>query len=407
MTQQRNRRAGVEDRWRKTVRHSDGTSVQVSSAQDGKGKRWRARYVDDHGREHAKGFARKIDATQWVDEAITGMVSGTYVDPKAGRITFARFYRDWAERQVWVAGTTRAMDLAAGSVTFGTVAIGVIRRSHVEHWVKAMQITDRRNDAGDRPIKGLAPGTIATRFGNVRAVFAGAVRDRLIFSNPTDEVRLPRRRKAEAAMEIPTVGQVGAILQATDDRWRVFVALRAFAGLRLGEAAALKVGDIDFLRRESRIARQVQRANGGEVEIRSPKYGSERTVYLPDDLVAMLAEHVREHSPGSDPGRWLFYVPGGQPPHQNTVGYWWRQARAAAGFPGVRLHDLRHFFASGLIAAGCDVVTVQRALGHATANVTLSTYSHLWPKAEDRTRFAAQGLMTSATADVLRTLGAN
>lgn len=63
----------------------------------------------------------------------------------------------------------------------------------------------------------------------------------------------------------------------------------------------------------------------------------------------------------------------------------------------MRLHDLRHFYASGLIAAGCDVVTVQRALGHSSATTTLNTYSHLWPTAEDRTRAAAADLMSQAT----------
>ncbi len=73
-----------------------------------------------------------------------------------------------------------------------------------------------------------------------------------------------------------------------------------------------------------------------------------------------------------------------------------------------RLHDLRHFYASGLIAAGCDVVTVQRALGHSSPSVTLDTYSHLWPDANDRTRNAAAGLVEQAlgsTADALRTEG--
>ncbi len=49
---------------------------------------------------------------------------------------------------------------------------------------------------------------------------------------------------------------------------------------------------------------------------------------------------------------------------------------------GVRLHDLRHFYTSGLIASGCDVVAVQRALGHAKSTTTLTTYAHLWPSAE-------------------------
>jgi integrase len=48
------------------------------------------------------------------------------------------------------------------------------------------------------------------------------------------------------------------------------------------------------------------------------------------------------------------------------------------------------------IAQGCDVVTVQRALGHATATVTLNTYSHLWPTAEDRTRRAAEEMLREA-----------
>jgi len=70
---------------------------------------------------------------------------------------------------------------------------------------------------------------------------------------------------------------------------------------------------------------------------------------------------------------------------------------------GFTLHDLRHFYASGLIAAGCDVVTVQHALGHATPTITLDTYSHLWPKAEDRTRAAAASLWVPA--DSVRTTG--
>jgi len=68
---------------------------------------------------------------------------------------------------------------------------------------------------------------------------------------------------------------------------------------------------------------------------------------------------------------------------------------------------LRHFYASGLIAAGCDVVTVQHALGHASATVTLTTYAHLWPTAEDRTRAAAASMLaeTLSAADSVRTAG--
>ncbi|MGY4868733.1 tyrosine-type recombinase/integrase [Mycolicibacterium elephantis] len=81
------------------------------------------------------------------------------------------------------------------------------------------------------------------------------------------------------------------------------------------------------------------------------------------------------------------------------MNYLWHKARDAADVD-YRLHDLRHFFASGLIADGCDPVTVQRAMGHLNASVTLSTYSHLWPMAEDRIRKAAAAMFTVALSTV-------
>jgi integrase len=112
---------------------------------------------------------------------------------------------------------------------------------------------------------------------------------------------------------------------------------------------------------------------------------------------------VRLHIPGDNPDRWMFTDRDGIPLHQNSAWYLWNKTRDKAGID-FRLHDLRHFYASGLIAAGCDVVTVQRAMGHGSASLTLNTYSHLWPKAEDRTRSAAAQMLTEAlTADQART----
>jgi integrase len=67
----------------------------------------------------------------------------------------------------------------------------------------------------------------------------------------------------------------------------------------------------------------------------------------------------------------------------------WRQTRGRAGLD-FRYHDLRHHFASALIAGGCSVKVVQKALGHASAKVTLDTYAHLWPDSDDLTRAAVQ-----------------
>jgi integrase len=105
-----------------------------------------------------------------------------------------------------------------------------------------------------------------------------------------------------------------------------------------------------------------------------------------------LLNHFRDMAQGRIPGS---PVPAGM---VATVWLDWEDER---------LHDLRHFFASGLIAAGCDVVTVRRALGHRSATVTLATYAHLWPTAEDRTRQAAAAMLGEVLglADCVRTTG--
>lgn len=361
--------------------------------------KWRARYRDEAGREHARHFERKVDAQRWLDEVTASVITGVYVDPRAGRVSFGRFYADWSERQVWVDSTRSNADLSIASTDLEDLPLKAIRKSHIESWVKRMDSN------------GLAASTIKTRFVVVRSVFRAAVADKFIAEDPCTSVALPRLRKREASMQIPTPEEVGRLVSCADSGcvstrkgFRAYVQLCAFAGLRLGEAAGVQVGDIDFLRRELHVRRQIQR-DGTTFVVRPPKYSSERRVFLPDDLIEALSQHVAIHVPGEEPTRWLFPYRDG-PLYDNSVIWRWRATRKSAGLPHVRLHDLRHFYASGLIAAGCDVVTVQRALGHESASTTLNTYAHLWPKAEDRTRSATAELMESTTdyiADSRRT----
>ena len=160
-----------------------------------------------------------------------------------------------------------------------------LRRSHLEHWVKS------------RVTRGLAPGTVPT--GPTTSAPSCAA------PSPTGSSPAIRARASPspAAMTLPTPAQVGAILEAANEPFRAFVGLCGFAGPRLGEPAA--VGDVDFLRRTLTVARQVQHAPGGAMELRAPKHGSERQVYLAPSLVDLLARHVAAHcprAPGCSPG---------------------------------------------------------------------------------------------------------
>jgi len=365
----------IEDRWY----YNDG---KTPKPRNGHGRRYKARWTDEEGRERSASFASERAAKQH----LKSVARGEYANA-AGKQTFKQFFDLWSPTQVWAPGTVVKVDQAIGSVTFGDVQLDRLRPSHIQAWVKAM---------ADKP---LAPNTIRSRLNHVRAVVRAAVADRAIPFDVTANVTLPRARRAEAAMVIPTTAEVGAVLRDAPEKFTAFVAVCAFGGLRLGEAGGLRVSDINFMRREVHIQRQVQVATGGGVDISPPKFGSERTVYIPQDLVNVLSEHVRLHAPGDDPDRWMFTDRRCTPLHQNSAGHLWRTTRDKAGV-SYRLHDLRHFYASGLIAAGCDVVTVQRAMGHSAASFTLNTYSHLWPKADDRTRTAAAQMLTEAlTAD--------
>jgi integrase len=177
------------------------------------------------------------------------------------------------------------------------------------------------------------------------------------------------------------------LINSADPEFAAFLSLLAFAGLRVGEACGVQVGDIDWMRRKINIVRQVQYLGAAGVDIKEPKDGSARTIPLPDSLINILSRQVRNNPRVTD---WLFF---GQ--HQATTTENWKRTAKRAGVDGFTPHSLRHFYASGLIASGADVVTVQRAMGHSSATITLNTYAHLWPTAEDRTRSAAAELMAS------------
>jgi integrase len=359
--------------------------------------RWQAQYRPvPGGRQITRTTQRKADAQRWLDEQRALLITGNYADPSAGRITFGEYFLLWSARQVWTQNTVLSISTTMQFVSFRDIPLRLLRRSHLESWVKSMQTTCQVRRRGKEATDGLAPTTIRLRFTHVRTVLKAAVADKRLVSDPSAGMKLPRVRRGEAVMRLPSIQQVRSLLAVARPEFRAFIALCAFAGLRRGEARAVQLKDIDFANGILIVARQIV-SEGERIEIRAPKYGSERRVSLPNSLIKILSTHS-DQLPGKHAAEsWLFSGTSDRPIKNSTVTHWWEAAKSAAGVDGVRLHDLRHFFASGLIAANCDVVTVQRALGHSSATMTLGTYAHLWPRAEDRTRRAAAAML----ADVL------
>jgi Phage integrase, N-terminal SAM-like domain len=134
----RNRRAGVEDRWHKTARDEQGNRQKVPSVRHGKGMRWMARYVDDRGREHAKGFDRKSDAQAWLDQQTAALVGGTHVVPRHAALTVAQWCELWLEGYAVRRESTVAqarVHIRQIVAEFGSMPLTALRPSQVKSWV--------------------------------------------------------------------------------------------------------------------------------------------------------------------------------------------------------------------------------------------------------------------------------
>jgi integrase len=180
----------------------------------------------------------------------------------------------------------------------------------------------------------------------------------------------------------------------------------ARTGMRLGEALALQWDDVDFQRREARIARA--RAEDGSIT--TPKSGHGRTVDLSGQLVAELrqqqsqrkSEKLRRGLTELPP--WTFCTSAGTPYDHANVLKAFKRVLKAAKLPGhYSPHGLRHTYASLLLQAGESPAYVQRHLGHASIQLTVDTYGKWLPLGN---KAAVDALDSAGSDDALATASA-
>jgi integrase len=388
----RNRRAGVEDRWHRTVRDEQGNTQTVPSAAYGKGSRWRARYVDDQGREHAKAFARKTDAQRWLDNEITAkFATGTYISPEAGKVTVEEVYESWERSQGHIKARTAAARRGTWNnrvaPVWATVPVVDVKTTAVRAWVATMVAEE------------LGVATIENAFGVLRQVMGAALDENRIPRNPCDGVQLPKREHADRGYL--THAQVAVLAAVVEYRPEV-VRFLAYSGLRWGEMAALRVGDFDMLRRRVNVSRSVTEFNG--LVWSTPKSWERRSVPFPAALTAELSALM------VGKGREDLVFASQRGDVLRVSNYRKRFFTAAVEkcqasdktFPSITPHDLRHTAASLAVSAGANVKAVQRMLGHAKASMTLDVYADLFDDDLDSVAVCLDAAIKS-TADSLRT----
>jgi integrase len=352
--------------------------------------RWRE---EPGGPQKTKTFKKRGDADEFDKVMQADLVRGTYVSPDAGNKLFGEYARTWQAAQVHhrpnSAKNVETHLRAHLLPQFGDRRIGTIRTADVQAWVKVLTATH-------------APRTVGFIYATLSTIMAEAVEDQLIARSPCSRrVKLPEvERKHVRPL---TTEQVWAWYRTTPERYRAMILVGAGSGLRPGELLGLQRDRFNPLRRELRVDQQLQAQKGGGTALVPPKTkASYRTVPISADVVAVLNDHLAKYPTNAN--GLVFTNEHGEPIKPNWMNRVSRHSAEAAGLPaGTHLHELRHYYASLLIDQGASIKEVQSALGHASATLTLNTYSHLFPNADDTLR-AATGLLFERPDAKVRTL---
>ena len=366
--------------------------ASIKKRDDGK---WRARYRDAGGREHARHFERKTDAQRWLDEVTASVVTGQYVDPKAGRVTFKDYAEQWRASQVHRPSSQAHVETMLrrhAYPTLGDRPLSSILPSEVQAWVKRLGVEDATAKR-----KALAPSTIGVVHSIVSSVMKAAVKDRRIVANPCEGTRLPKVSRSKVVP--PTTEQVELLRQGMPDRLKALVTFSAGTGMRPAEVRGLTVDRLNMLRREVVVDRQLVSVTKGTPVFGPPKTAaSVRTIPLPQTVVDVLAAHLAAYPPG--PNGLVFTLERGEPISRQAMGHLWRPLAAAAKLPDRSgPHALRHYYASLLIRFGVSVKTFRRG------SVTRPRPRHWTPTATcGRTLTTGPARRSTPFSALLRTL---
>jgi integrase len=344
------------------------------------------------GRERQKTLRTKLLAERWEREARTDAGRGIDPQPRGGNVPVDAWAETWLTAQAHLSPSSR--ERYAGIIrthilpTWGRLPLNRITHVDVQAWVSELGVTH-------------APASVRKTYGALSLMLDLAVRDKRLAANVARGVNLPRMipRKHRYL----THRQVADLSAQLDDRAALIVTVLAYCGLRWGELAALRIADVDFLRRRLTVERSVSDVNGALVWRATTKGHQHRSVPFPRFLVDVLAARCI----GRGPTELLFPSRAGTALRvKNFRRDNFDAAAARAGLGGLHPHELRHTAASLAIASGANVKAVQTMLGHASAVLTLDVYADLFPDDLDAVAESMEQARAIALADFSRTLAA-
>lgn len=327
--------------------------------------RFQARYPGPDGvlRPADRTFATTTDADLWLAKKRIEIDEGRWLDPAEGQTTV----RDWGAR--WLAAVApqlkhktqasyRSLINSRINPTLGDRELSSLRPITVTEWVAGMRTA------------GLSSSRIRQAYRVLSQIMAAAVDNALIAQTPCRGVRLPRMPQTEPHILTPL--EASRVVRAAAEPHDLLIAVMAFAGLRIGEAFALRRMDVDVPNRLLIVDENLAEANGA-LFFDTPKSHQKRTLTLAPSLVKRLGTYLDTLPGGED--ALLFTNRSGRPLRYNQ----WRKAYfdpavAVAGLTDVTPHDLRASHGTW-VADRYGVMTAAHRLGHSNASVTTRHYA--------------------------------
>jgi integrase len=320
---------------------------------------------------------RKKDAAQVLADWLDEIAAHASTDPN--RLTVAEMCRRWLAA-IDVRPKTR--QFYADNVrlhiapTLGRMRAAEVRPSHLE----ALYVAKR--DAG------LSETSQRHIHATIRAAYTWAMREDLQDRNPAERIKSPPRQTRREVTVWTQDDVVRAIAEADGLQMLVPLALGAWAGLRAGEMCGLRWDAVDLERGILKVIRALEQTRDGLHEVAPKSAAGVRWIPLPARATGILrAEKHAQDAHRLEVGAWwnqdgnVLVRGSGEPMKPNDLSSSWRRFCKRHGLPVVRLHDLRHSYATELFEQGGEgmLKVVQERLGHAHPSTTAGIYLHVTP----------------------------
>ncbi|NNM92086.1 MAG: site-specific integrase [Candidatus Eremiobacteraeota bacterium] len=285
--------------------------------------------------------------------------------------TLREFIKGWLEREV------KPNQRATTYRSYEGIA-----RLHVLPFIGSVRVNKATPSDIERCVAIVRELTGASMAGKTRTllhgVFERAVALDITARNPVAKVKAPKYEKAP--MQFLDAEQVRALLDAArGDRLEALAVVLVTAGLRVGEALALRWCDVDTTQRTIRVERTAQESIGAIVFTAPKTKAGTRRVALGALTVGALRRRrtLAEREGFATPDDLVFPTLAGTAQRKSNLHRrWWHPLLEKAALPRIRLHDLRHSAASLSLAAGTNARVVSERLGHADPSLTQRVYQH-------------------------------